>query len=63
MLVLPFWHLALKAKKQGSRERYPDLLRTWGECIKVRRLDSKLTKRQVSLKFHLDFQYIVGFSD
>ena len=32
----------------------PDILRTWGDHIKVRRLDLKLTKRQLSLKFHVD---------
>jgi len=29
-------------------------MRTWGDYIKVRRLDLKLTKRQLSIKFHVD---------
>jgi transcriptional regulator with XRE-family HTH domain len=48
--VLPSCHLTLKAKKPASREKYPDFLRTWGDYIKARRLDLKLTKRQLSLK-------------
>jgi len=51
---LPFCHLTLKARKPVHREKYPDILRTWGDYIKVRRLDLKLTKRQLSLKFHVD---------
>jgi len=46
--------LTLKAKKPVHREKYPDILRTWGDHIKTRRLDLKLTKRQLSLKFHVD---------
>jgi DNA-binding XRE family transcriptional regulator len=42
------------AKKPVSREEYPDFLRTWGDHIKARRLDLKFTKRQLSLKFHVD---------
>ncbi|MDP2912580.1 MAG: helix-turn-helix transcriptional regulator [Candidatus Omnitrophota bacterium] len=42
------------AKKPVHREKYPDILRTWGDHIKTRRLDLKLTKRQLSLKFHVD---------
>jgi transcriptional regulator with XRE-family HTH domain len=53
-LVLPFCHLTLKAKKPVSREKYPDFLKTWGDYIKVRRLDLKLTKRQLSLRFNVD---------
>jgi len=53
-LVLPFCHLTLKAKKPVSREKYPDFCRTWGNHIKSRRLDLKLTKRQLSVKFHVD---------
>jgi transcriptional regulator with XRE-family HTH domain len=51
--MLPFCHLTLKAKKPVSREKYPDFMRTWGDHIKVRRLDLKLTKRQLSLKFNV----------
>jgi transcriptional regulator with XRE-family HTH domain len=51
---LPSCRLTLKAKKPVSREKYPDFLRTWGDHIKTRRLDLKLTKRQLSLKFHVD---------
>ena len=29
-------------------------MKTWGDHIKTRRLDLKLTKRQLSLKFHVD---------
>jgi transcriptional regulator with XRE-family HTH domain len=46
--------LTLRARKPVSREKYPDFLRTWGDHIKARRLDLKLTKRQLSLKFHVD---------
>jgi transcriptional regulator with XRE-family HTH domain len=52
--VLPSCHLTLKAKKPIHREEYPDFLRTWGDYIKTRRLDLKLTKRQLSLKLHVD---------
>jgi len=45
--------LTLKAKKPVSREKYPDFCRTWGDWIKVRRIDSKLTKRQLSLKLNV----------
>jgi len=45
--------LTLKAKKPVHREKYPDICRTWGDWIKTRRLDLKLTKRQLSLKFHV----------
>jgi hypothetical protein len=44
----------LRAKKPVSREEYPDFLRTWGDHIKVRRLDLKLTKAQLSLKLKVD---------
>jgi transcriptional regulator with XRE-family HTH domain len=46
--------LTLQARKPVHREKYPDFMRTWGDHIKVRRLDLKLTKRQLSLKFHVD---------
>jgi len=46
--------LTLQARKPVHREKYPDFLRTWGDWIKARRLDLKLTKRQLSLKFHVD---------
>jgi transcriptional regulator with XRE-family HTH domain len=51
--VLPFCHITLRAKKPVSREKYPDFCRTWGDWIKVRRLDLKLTKRQLSLKLNV----------
>jgi len=38
--------------KPDSRD-YPDVLRTWGDHIKTRRLDLKLTKRALSLKFNV----------
>ena len=50
--MLPFCHLALQAKKPDHRH-YPDFLRTWGDYIKVRRLDLKLTKRQLSLRLNV----------
>jgi transcriptional regulator with XRE-family HTH domain len=46
--------LTLRAKKPVSREKYPDFCRTWGDWIKCRRLDLKLTKRQLSLRFNVD---------
>jgi transcriptional regulator with XRE-family HTH domain len=46
--------LTLKARKPVHREKYPDFMKTWGDYIKVRRLDLKLTKRQLSLRFHVD---------
>jgi transcriptional regulator with XRE-family HTH domain len=46
--------LTLKAPKPVHREKYPDICRTWGDWIKTRRLDLKLTKRQLSLKLHVD---------
>jgi len=49
IFALPFCHLTLKAKKPVSREKYPDILRTWGDHLKTRRLDLKLTKRQLSI--------------
>jgi len=45
--------LTLKAKKPVSREKYPDFMRTWGDHIKTRRLDLKLTKRQLSIRFNV----------
>jgi transcriptional regulator with XRE-family HTH domain len=45
--------LTLRAKKPVSREKYPDFCRTWGDWIRVRRLDLKLTKRQLSLRFNV----------
>jgi len=50
---LPFCHLTLKAKKPVHREKYPDTCRTWGDWIKCRRLDLKLTKFQLSLKLNV----------
>jgi transcriptional regulator with XRE-family HTH domain len=46
--------LTLKAKKPISREKHPDFLRTSGDYIKTRRIDLKLTKRELSLKFNVD---------
>jgi transcriptional regulator with XRE-family HTH domain len=45
--------LTLKAEKPVSREKYPDICRTWGDWIKARRLDLNLTKRQLSLKLNV----------
>jgi transcriptional regulator with XRE-family HTH domain len=45
--------LTLKAKKPVSGEKYPDFIRTWGDYIRTRRLDLKLTKRQLSLRFNV----------
>ena len=53
IFALPFCHLALKARKPIHREKYPDFMKTWGDHIKVRRLDLKLTKRQLSLRFNV----------
>jgi len=46
--------LTLQARKPVHREKYPDFLRTWGDHIKARRLDLKLTKRQLSLRLHVN---------
>jgi transcriptional regulator with XRE-family HTH domain len=45
--------LTLKAKKPVHREKYPDFCRTWGDWIKVQRIDLKLTKRQLSLRLNV----------
>jgi transcriptional regulator with XRE-family HTH domain len=45
--------LTLKAKKPVHREKYPDTCRTWGDWIKTRRLDLRLTKAQLSLKLNV----------
>jgi transcriptional regulator with XRE-family HTH domain len=45
--------LTLQARKPVHREKYPDFMRTWADYIKVRRLDLKLTKRQLSLKLNV----------
>jgi transcriptional regulator with XRE-family HTH domain len=50
---LPFCHLALKARKPIHREKYPDICRTWGDWIKARKLDLKLTKRQLSFNLNV----------
>jgi len=50
---LPFCHLTLKAKKPVHREKYPDFCRTWGDWIRARRIDLKLTKRQLSLNLNV----------
>jgi transcriptional regulator with XRE-family HTH domain len=52
-VALPFCHLTLKARKPVHREKYPDILRTWGDWIKARRLDLKLTKHQLSLNLNV----------
>jgi len=36
-----------------SREKYPDRCRTWGDWIKTRRLDLRLTKAQLSRKLNV----------
>jgi transcriptional regulator with XRE-family HTH domain len=51
---LSFCHLILKARKPVHKEKYPDILRTWGDHIKTRRLNLKLTKRQLSRRFNVD---------
>ncbi|MHB8094485.1 MAG: helix-turn-helix transcriptional regulator [Candidatus Aminicenantales bacterium] len=51
--MLPFCHITLKARKPVSREKLPDVCRTWGDWIKVRRIGLKLTKRQVSLQLNV----------
>jgi len=51
--VLPFCHLSLKAKKPVYREKMPDFLLTWGDWIRARRIEKRLTKRQLSLKFNV----------
>jgi DNA-binding XRE family transcriptional regulator len=50
---LPFCHLTLKARKPVHREKYPDICKTWGDWIKCRRLDLKLTKTQLSLNLNV----------
>jgi transcriptional regulator with XRE-family HTH domain len=45
--------LTLKARKPVYREKYPDILRTWSDHIKARRLDLKLTKRQLSFNLNV----------
>jgi len=46
--------LTLRARKPVHREKYPDICRTWGDHIKARRLDLRLTKRQLSRRFNVD---------
>jgi len=48
-----YCHITLRTKKPVPREKHPDFMRTWGDYIKVRRLDLKLTKRQLSLRFNV----------
>jgi transcriptional regulator with XRE-family HTH domain len=50
---LPFCHVTLRGQKPIHREKYPDVCRTWGDWIKCRRLDLKLTKRQLSLNLNV----------
>jgi DNA-binding XRE family transcriptional regulator len=52
-VALPFCHLTFKAEKPVHREKYPDICRTWGDWIKARRLDLKLTKAQLSLNLNV----------
>jgi transcriptional regulator with XRE-family HTH domain len=47
------YHKDLRGQKPIHREKYPDICRTWGDWIKCRRLDLKLTKRQVSLRLNV----------
>jgi transcriptional regulator with XRE-family HTH domain len=51
---LPICHVTLRGQKPIHREKYPDICRTWGDWIKCRRLDLKLTKRQLSRRFNVD---------
>jgi transcriptional regulator with XRE-family HTH domain len=51
--VLPFCHITLKAKKPVSREKIPDVCRTWGDWIKVRRVELKLSKCQLAVKINV----------
>ena len=51
--ALPFCHLSLKAKKPVHREKYPDVCSTWGDWIRARRIDLKLTKVQLSLNLNV----------
>jgi transcriptional regulator with XRE-family HTH domain len=45
--------LTLRTRKPIHREKYPDICRPWGDWIKCRRLDLKLTKSQLSLRFNV----------
>jgi transcriptional regulator with XRE-family HTH domain len=45
--------LVLQARKPIHREEYPDICRTWGEWIKTRRIDLKLSKAELSLKLNV----------
>jgi DNA-binding XRE family transcriptional regulator len=51
--VLPFCHVTLRGQKPDPR-KYPDVLKTWGDHIKTRRLDLALTKRTVAKRFGVD---------
>ena len=53
MLVLPFCRITLEGKKPISREKYPDVCRTWGDWIRAQRISLKLTKRQVALRLNV----------
>ena len=48
-----FCQLTLKAQNPVHREKYPDICRTWGDWIKTRRLDLKLTKAQLSFNLNV----------
>jgi DNA-binding XRE family transcriptional regulator len=41
--------VTLKAKKPVHREEMPDYLRTWGDWIRARRIEKRLSKRQLSI--------------
>jgi transcriptional regulator with XRE-family HTH domain len=45
--------VTLKAKKPFYREEMPDVLRTWGDWIRARRIEKRLTKRQLSLNLNV----------
>jgi|WetSurMetagenome_2_1015567.scaffolds.fasta_scaffold11637_3 transcriptional regulator with XRE-family HTH domain len=53
MLVLPFCRITLHGRKPDSREKYPDVCRTWGDWIRARRIGLKLTKRQLALRLNV----------
>ena len=38
----------------STGRHYPDFLRTWGDHIKIRRLDLRLTKRALAKRFGID---------
>jgi transcriptional regulator with XRE-family HTH domain len=44
----------LKANKPVHREKYPYECRTWGDWVRTRRIDLRLTKAQLSVNLHVD---------